>query len=484
MCINCPCDIIIYGGARGGGKTDSSLGEFAIHALECAELAVGLFLRKNLTDLRQAIKRAKQIYGPLGAEWFEVTKSFKFSNGAEITFAYLERESDAEKYQGQAFTRIYIEELTQFKTSEPVDLLFGCMRSSGGVRGQIRMTCNPGGVGHSWVKERYVDPGPFRVVRHEFTNPYDGQKTTLTQVFIPARLKDNPLLMRSDPTYVARLHMVGSEALVRAWLMGDWDVLQGAFFDCWRSDKHVIQPFDIPDYWTKFRSLDWGSAAPFSLGWWAVVSDPYIALNSHGGKVVLPRGCLVRYREWYGRKGPNVGIKKTPKDISDGYFDRENNRPVLGIKQREQGERIDYGVADPAINSSDSGPTIRERFAENDIDWRLADNKRVSVGGKNAGPMGGWSEMYGRLAGQNDNPMIVCFNTCRDSIRTIPALPHDPNRAEDVDTNAEDHAADEWRYACMSRPWIGTRMDEVESEIEPDSYGADDSIEGAGWMIS
>jgi hypothetical protein len=149
---------------------------------------------------------------------------------------------------------------------------------------------------------------------------------------------------------------------------------------------------------------------------------------------------LVRYREWYGCTGePNIGLKLTAEQVRDGIIMRED-------------EEVRFGVADPAIFAQDGGPSIAERMFP--LVWNRADNKRVARGGH----MGGWDQMRQRMMG-DEAPMIYCFKTCTDSIRTIPSLQHDPNRAEDLDTSAEDHAADEWRYACMSRPWARPRAE-------------------------
>jgi hypothetical protein len=154
----------------------------------------------------------------------------------------------------------------------------------------------------------------------------------------------------------------------------------------------------------------------------------------------IAKGAIVRYREWYGMQPgqPNVGLKLTAEEVADG------------IAEREKGERITYGVADPAIFSEDGGPSIAERMARRKVSWTPADNKRVS----RMGALGGWDQLRARLKGEDDKPMLLMFSTCRDLIRTLPALQHDDLRPEDVDTDGEDHACDEARYACMSRPWV------------------------------
>ena len=238
------------------------------------------------------------------------------------------------------------------------------------------------------------------------------------------------------------MQLVGSAALIKAWLDGDWSAIEGAFFPEWSEDKHVIAPFEIPDHWLRFRSGDWGSARPFSIGWWAVVSDDYKCID---GKI-LPRGALVRYREWYGSSAPNVGLKMTAEAVAAGIVERERFEPRDG-----NDNAITYGVFDPAAFASDGGPSIAERMAHPPyrVLWRRADNARVARNGA----MGGWDQVRSRLIGDGIRPMMYFFETCRDSIRTLPALQHDRARAEDVDTDSEDHAPDEIRYACMSRPW-------------------------------
>jgi hypothetical protein len=144
--------------------------------------------------------------------------------------------------------------------------------------------------------------------------------------------------------------------MVRAWLEGDWTVIEGAYFDCWRTDVHVLGPFEVPSDWTRFRSMDWGSARPFSVGWWAIVPDDYRARNVLGETVVLPRGALVRYREWYGcASTPNQGLKLTAEQVAEGITSRET-------------EKLRYGVLDPACFKEDGGPSIAERILYHEVE--------------------------------------------------------------------------------------------------------------------
>lgn len=427
--VKCPVFEVVYGGARGGGKTDACLGDWALHAKRYGQDAKGLFLRRTQIALLPTIERAKRLFRPLGAIWKEQDKRFVWPNGATLYFRYLDKDSDADNYQGHDYTRVYVEELTQFADPSPLDKIKATLRSGAGVPTGFRASCNPGGPGHTWVKQRYIDEGAWNIVKSTFINPFTNEEVSRSRVFIPAKLSDNPQLLHNDPGYVANLFMSGSKALVQAWLQGDWDVIEGAFFDCWENSKHVIQPFAIPPEWTRFRSFDWGSAAPFSVGWWAVAQDD---------RGSIPRGALIRYREWYGASGPRKGLKLTTEEVA------------AGILERDVDDRIEYSVADPAIFAEDGGPSRAEVFGNHKVWFKRGDNKRV---GSN-GAMGGWDEMRQRLKGQDGTPMLYVFETCKDFIRTVPALPHDPKKPEDVDTSAEDHVADEARYACMSRPWI------------------------------
>ena len=423
---------VVYGGARGGGKTDGALGDFSLHAAKFGAAARGLLVRRARVALEPTIARARQIFRPHGAVWREAKSRFEWPNGAVLYFRYLDRDADADLYQGHDYSRVYVEELTQFPHPGPVDKLKATLRSAAGAPCGFRATCNPGGPGHNWVKARYIDPGPYAISTDSFQNPFTGETRRLKRTFIPARLTDNPRLLARDPDYVARLGQSGSAQLVRAWLEGDWNVIDGAFFDGW-SARNIVAPFVVPAFWTRLRSFDWGFAAPFSVGWWAVVSDDSTTADG----AAVPRGALVRYREWYGAgERAGEGLRLDAEALA------------AGILMRERGEIITHAVADPSIFREDGGPSIGERMARAGVRFRPADNTRV---GK-SGALSGWDQMRARIKGTQAGPMLLVFDTCRDFIRTVPVLQHDPMRLEDLDTKSEDHIADEARYACLSRP--------------------------------
>jgi hypothetical protein len=253
-------------------------------------------------------------------------------------------------------------------------------------------------------------------------------------VYIPARVADNRYLT-SD--YINRLYLVGSPQLVKAWLEGDWSAFEGTFFDNFSEHRHVCEPFTVPEHWMRFRAMDWGFAEPFCVGWYAVASGEWPLHDN----IILPKGGLVKYREWYGcpEGRTNVGLRMNDEEVAKG------------IAAREFGEKIAYGVLDPSAFAQRGGPSNAETMAKAGALFRPADNTRT-------GPRGhvvGWSLVRHRLDGiEPERPMLVFFNTCKDTIRTLPMMVHHRDRAEDMDDTAEDHAVDEGRYACASRPWI------------------------------
>lgn len=470
--ITCPYFETLFGGARGGGKSDGVLGEWATHANNYSENAIGLCVRRERTQLVELIERSKVLYFPIGAKFNEQDKVWRFPNGARLRFAYLESDSDAMAYQGHSYTRVYVEEMGTFPNPEPIFKLMATLSRNPDVPSRFIATANPGGPGHSWIKARYIDPAPtgMKVIPTEFENPFTGSKVRSERIFIPSKIGDNPYT--NTPRYIANLYMSGNAELVKAWLMGDWNVMLGAFFPEWDLRRHVIRTFKIPKHWTRFMSMDWGSATPFSVGWWAVVPDEfdsglevypeqwqfYKGQSAETKIESLPKGAIIRYREWYGSKfadstdlssieNMNVGLKMEAEEVARGINIREASEP-----KNEYGRaRLSYRVADPKIFAVESGPSIAERMSRPPyhITFQKADNKRVP----RAGAMGGWDMVRARLKGDGISPMMFFMDNCIHAIRTLPMMQHDEDKIEDVDSEGEDHAPDEIRYACMSRPY-------------------------------
>jgi hypothetical protein len=460
--VDCSFPEVFFGGARGGGKTDGVLGKWALKERRYGSLFNAIMFRRTTVSAEDAIERSKEIYGRLGGTFNEQKLRWRMPNGGRVSFAYLDSVKDADEYQGRNVTDAWVEEAGQFPAPAPIDRLFGVLRSAHGVPIQLILTANPGGAGQHWIRHRY-GLVPFPKLPKAITRQVPNGTVHKIAV-IPSRIGDNRIMLEKDPGYLDRLHLVGSEQLVKGWLEGDWTAIEGAFFDCWSEDKHVIRPFRIPDEWLRFRSGDWGSVSPFSFGWWAVAGDDFLLDGQV--KRTIPRGAIVRYREWYGS-----GDKLTADVVGRGVAEREASDPKLS-----------YGALDPSAFKEDGGPSIAERINEELIAKKLvpfsaADNTRVP----RLGAVGGWDQMRSRLVGKDGAPMIYCFSTCVDSIRTIPTLQHDPNRAEDVNTESEDHAADDWRYACMSRPWIKEKPQGEEKGKNASGYRRIDEVENADW---
>lgn len=408
------CPELFFGGARGGGKSIYLLMDFLQDVPTYGAAWQGVIFRRTYPELQNLILQSHAMYPQTGAEWREQKKEWQWPNGACLRFRYLENPRDSTRYQGHEYTWIGWDELPQWPNLESYMALLACLRSGFNVpTKRIRSTGNPGGPGHQHIKAYFIDPAP---TGYHLIGEHPQQR-----MFIPSRVTDNKILIESDPLYVERLKRVGSEALVRAWLDGDWSVVAGAYFDCWSSD-HILKPFTIPRHWTKFMSMDWGSADPFSIGWWAVAD---------GADGIYPAGSLIKYREWYGASAPNKGLKLFIEQVGEGILERE-----------EPGE-ITYRVAGLDLFDRRGGPSFAERLAIQNLIFQRADTTRIP----------GWDKMRQLLVGKDGKPMLYYFSTCVDSIRTIPALQHDEKRANDV-AQGEDHAADESRYAIMSRPDI------------------------------
>lgn len=461
--IDCPLPEIFFGGARGGGKTDGVLGKWALKERRYGPDFNGVMFRRTTVSSEDAIGRSRQIYKPLGATFNESRKIWTMPNGGRIGFSYLDNVEDAQEYQGRNLTDVWVEEVGQYADPTPIERLFGLLRSANGVPVQMILTGNPGGPGQHWISNRYeLIPFPERprVIARQLAN---GGVHRIGM--IPSRITDNRILMRADPGYIDRLHMVGSKELVKAWLQGDWGAVEGAFFDDWDNERHVLAPFAIPDHWLRLRSGDWGTARPFSIGWWVIAGEDTVI----GGRLI-PRGAMVRYREWYGcrKDKPNTGLKLPAAEVAGR------------IAEMEAGERIAYGVLDDACFANTGGPTIAETMADNGVAWEPTGNKqRVTRGGL----LGGWDLLRARLRGNAEGqPMLFVFNTCRAFLRTVPVLQHDPLHPEDLDTNAEDHIADETRYACVSRPWVAGAL-QAEAIPQPSDIGRWLEGEGGSWRV-
>jgi hypothetical protein len=463
---------ILYGGAAGGGKSHLMRVAAIVWCTGIAKLNVYLFRRVS-DDLIKNHMEGRNGFRALLAGWVAngwcsiIEDQVRFWNGSRIYLCHCKDEAHIYKYQGAEIDVLMIDELTHF-TETMYRFLRSRLREVGldvpvqhaGRFPKILCGANPGNIGHLWVKNTFI-----LGVTPLFARLMPANEGGMIRQFIPARLDDNPNLLQDDPGYETRLEGLGSKTLVAAMRWGDWDVIEGAFFDCWSNHKHVIDPFAVPRDWLRFRSGDWGSASPTSIGWWAVVQDDFDV----DGRT-LPRGALVRYREDYIAAGPNKGLKLTAEQVADRIIEREAKDPKLS-----------YGVLDPSAFAEDGGPSISERLNAKLVKkqlaaFRKADNARVSTAGGSGkrGPMGGWDTLRARMIGDgtatDPEPRIFCFSTCLDSIRTIPTMQHDKDRPEDMQTDGDDHCCDDWRYAAMSRPWLRPWAEDFKFDLKKDAY--------------
>lgn len=419
--LNCTKKYVGYGGSRGGGKSFAVRIKAIIMALNYKDIKQ-LIIRRTFPELKKNhIDNFNKLLQPLIqaklCKYNSTNKEFKFWNGATISFMYCDKEKDTDKLQGAEYDIIYIDEATQL-TEKMMKDITACCRGVNDYPKRVYCTCNPGGRGHAYIKRIFIDK---RYVDGE--NPDDYE-------FIQSGVKDNQALMKHNPEYIAQLKAL-PPARRKAWLDGSWDVYEGQVFEEFRDvpkhykDRqwtHVIDPFEIPKGWKIYRSYDFGYAKPFSCAWWAVDYD----------------GCMYRIMEYYGCKKDedNVGLKITADEQFKEIARIENEHPWL------KGKKIE-GVADPAIWDTSRGESVAETAMRYGIYFEPGDHKRIA----------GWMQLHYRLQfDDNGYPMMYIFKNCKGFIRTIPALEYSETNPEDVNSDQEDHIADETRYFCMMRP--------------------------------
>lgn len=439
--LSCPADDVLYGGARGGGKTDALIGDWVSHADRYGRGARGVIFRRSYPELEEILTRSQEIYGPLGAVLNVSRMTWGWPNGALLKMRHLENESDHMKYQGHSYSWMAFDEITHWPSAQHLDRLRACLRSALGVRSQLRVTANPGGPGHSWVKSRYVDPAPPMT---SFPSEDGGRR-----VYIPARLDDNQALVRNDPNYWRRVEAAagGREDILRAWRYGDWNIVAGGMFDDCFGPGSVLDPFPIPDSWRIDRSFDWGSSKPFSVCWWAESNGE----QPRGQARFFPPGSLIMMAEWYGSTGkPNEGTRMLAVEIARGILEKERSMDVT--------RRVRSGPADPSIFASENGVNIADDMARIGVRWDAASHAPGSR-------IAGWERMRRMLLENKkprpEEPVLAFFSTCRHALRTIPTAPRDTRKPDDVDTASEDHIADAVRYRVM-----GTRNEPRQVNVQ------------------
>jgi hypothetical protein len=416
---------VLYGGSAGGGKSYAMIAD-PVRYLNNPNAQM-LLVRRSTEELRELISVSKQLYPRAipGIKFMERDKTWIAPSGATLWMSYLDRDDDVMRYQGQAFNWIGFDELTQWSSPYPWNYMRSRLRSTStsGLPLYMRATTNPGGPGHQWVKKTFIDPGTPRkafwatdtetgeTIAWPKGHSKEGQPL-FKRRFIPATLFDNPYLA-DDGMYEANLLSL-PEHQRRQLLEGDWDINEGAAFPEFNRGLHVVEPFDIPSSWARFRAADYGYGSYSGIVWIAVAPDEQ----------------LIVYREMY--------VKKVlATDLADMILEEESE------------EKIRYGVLDSSLwhKRGDTGPSLAEQMIVKGCRWRPADRSKGSrVAGKN--------EIHRRLQVDEftEQPRMVIFNTCRNLISQLPSIPLDKNNPEDVDTHSEDHLYDALRYGVMTRP--------------------------------
>jgi len=420
-------DIITIGGTKGPGKTHGMIGE-SLRQIDHPKYH-GIFFRRTFPRLQEIIDRAHGLFPQLGGKWSGDLKRYKFPSGAVIDFSHMESEEDKRNHQGKEYTAQFWDQIEEFTESQ-FDYVSAQNRTShAGLRCYIMASHNPGGVGHAWVNRRFVKgKTPGQTYEERVTGP-DGTVYTKTLVFIRGNIYENKKLIEANPQYLATLMNLPPKLRI-AFMEGNYDILEGQYFEEWSSVLHVIKPFQIPQEWAIFQSLDWGYENPLSCHWWAV-----------------PPGMQHVYcvREYY--------QTKKRSDVAAGEI-HEISKTMFGEKYISSG-RVKKIFADPSIFGArgHTGKTIAEDFQaalkEPGTDGR---DRRLLIVPSNNDRVPGWNVFRKMLAVQPDGkPFCQWFSTCENAIRTIPEMVHDPDKPEDLDTDGEDHAADDHRYFFIER---------------------------------
>ena len=412
-------DECVYGGAKGGGKSHALVMEAFVYGLEHPGATMYIF-RETYDDLEASIVRKwrqnvdKRLYTYNGSQHMA-----RLINGTEVYFRYCSSDADADGYQGHEMDWLGIDELTLHSEYE-YSVLKSCLRSPKGFPTQFRATCNPGGKGHTWVKKRYIEGTNYG------NRKTKDKETGETIEFVPAKVSDNEVLQKMDPSYIKRLENLPADKR-KAYLDGDWDIFEGQYFEEFDRKIHVCQPFPIPEGWNKYRALDYG--LDMFAGYW-------IAVNRWGKSYV--------YREV--------------------YESRMLARDAARLMNNLTNEEIYDSFAPPDLwnTNSQTGKSFAEVFAEEGIYLRKTDNNRIM----------GWSaikedmKVYEGPDGEKMSNFCI-FSNCVNLIRCMQEIQYDPKNIGDVAKEPHEltHGPDAIRYYYAGRPESPMRKAELKDRL-------------------
>lgn len=459
-----PAHQIFYGGAVGGGKSHSLRWDAIGFCLDNPGLDAYLFRRTrqelNMTHIRRIELEIPSELGRLN----KTDNRFEFKNGSMLNFCYCENESDVTRYQSAEFHWLGVDEASHLTEFQLVYLRgrvrLGDWKPRGwsgepgskfkGLLPRIVFASNPGGPGHDFLKRTFITPNPQgEVIFSDTSMQVSDDDLPWPSIYIPAKIKDNKFLARG---YEGQFKALGPE-MYKALTEGDWDAVVGQALHNLSRDKHLIRPFKPPQHWTKFMVIDWGSARPFSVGWFTVSEGALLKGKQGFPDVYLPSGALIQYNEWYGWSGQtNKGCGMASHAVAKEILLREDQR----------GEVMDYRVGDSEMWSVHDGPSIADKMRDA-TNGRFVMRKSVKDRRQN------YAEVLSRLAGDvhfmddgtiGDHPMLFITGNCEHWWRTVPVLILDSNDPDKgPDTKMEDHCYDCTSYACRSRPYVMTKED-------------------------
>lgn len=425
--IEADADEVLFGGAAGGGKSYGQLLDAFRYAFVYKN-SKQLILRRTYKELeRSLIRVALEIY-PKGAYTYNDSKhTMIFQNGSLIDFGYCDTTKAVYQYQSSEYDMIRFDELTHFEEFQYIYLL-SRLRGALPYPRQMKSSTNPGGVGHHWVKARFIDPAPPDT---EFTTKKEDGETG-TRIFLPSKLQDNIFLQKADPRYRARLENL-PEAERKALLYGDWDIFQGQYFTEFNREIHVIEPFEIPKEWRRYVSIDYG------LDMLAVY---WTAFDTRGRGYVYKELCA-----------PDLPIYEAAQAIKTYMGEEEIYQmfapPDLWGRERQ------------------TGKTQAQLFYEHGLTLSRAKNDRVA-GWMN---MKEWMRPYRDEAGEVTANLRI-FSTCRELIRCIPALIRDEKNPSDCSTQPHDitHSPDSIRYLLAGWPAPAVLAKQKKAKWEQDQW--------------
>lgn len=411
-----------YGGAKGGGKTWAVRVKAVGGALTYPGIRI-LIMRRTYPELEENhIRPIVSMVPQALASYNGTTRLMQFINGSTIKFGHWSGEVSEQEYQGQEFDWIFIDEATQF-TERAFNYLGGCLRGVNDIPKRMYLTCNPGGVGHRWVKRLFID----RDYKTGSANPEENENPD-DYTFIPATVEDNTHLMEASPGYLRMLANMPEE-LRRAYRYGDWNAIGGNYFPEFRLETHTCKPFKIPEHWTRYRAFDYG------LDMLAVY---WIAVDEEGRSYV--------YREWTHKE-------LIVQDAAKGILERTMPDEKISIT---------FAPPDMWSRQKDTGRTMAEVFMLNGVSIVKAENNRVQ----------GHMMIKDALAPWPDGkPGLIFFDTCKEIIGDIQDIQADENNPNDCAKEPHDitHTVDGIRYYCVSRVVVPSAPEEREYYEEEDS---------------